>query len=828
MGAGAELGGSGQGDFPRALHQSVTASHGSTVYVAGRDIRITHLPPPVPRMDSVRESARLGRVPDVPGAFVGRQVELARLDAAVTASGGRGRIVVHGLGGAGKSTLAARFAELHAERFAPVWWSNADSPAAVEAGLAQLAVALAPETVGLRLEQLVELAVHWLAAHDGWLLVLDNLTHLADASVLLDRVKNGTILITSRSSGGWGGATSVVVDVLPRAKALRLLTHVVREHWAKPDLTDGKRLCAELGWLPLAIRQAGAYIGQTRVTPTVYLELLASTPARMFATTAENDTERTIARVWHVTLNRLTNTPLAGHLLRRMAWCAPDDIPRWLFTPGGESGVPDPDVIHALGRLAAYSMITLDAEAVRVHRLVQAVSRTPDDDDRHRRAEDIADARDATTIDLAGALHGHNPIDPATWPRFQTLLPHARALVNHTTPESDTTTTCQLINSMCQYLHDQGDTTTTIAYLTRATASLARLRGHTHHDTLMSRNNLARCHETAGDLKRAIELYEEVIADIERVSGPDHPSALTPRNNLAGAYLATGDFGRAIPLLETTLADRERVLGPDHPETLSSRNNLGLAHQAAGEPRRAIPVLRSALADRERVLGPHHPETLTTRNNLAYAHQMAGDLQHAIPLFEATVTATEQVLGNDHPDTLRNRNNLALAYQAAGDSDRALPLLRQTLADSERLLGPDHPATINSRNNLGYAYLAVDPTQGFTLIEAALTDSERVLGPDHPITLTTRGNLATVLLSSGRPDLAVPVLSAILKQHERVLGHDHPSTLRARNNLALALQGAGDTDAATALLQAALADHERLLGPDHPDTVTLRSNLDGL
>uniref|UniRef100_UPI0031DC10D1 FxSxx-COOH system tetratricopeptide repeat protein n=1 Tax=Saccharothrix mutabilis TaxID=33921 RepID=UPI0031DC10D1 len=774
--------GSGQGEFPSAPHQTVTASHGSTVYVAGRDVTITHPPAPVPGMEAVREPARLLRVPDVPGSFVGRQAELARLDAAVTSSGGRGRIVLHGLGGSGKSTVAARFAELHAGRFAPRWWINADSPAAVEAGLARLAVALAPETAGLRLEQLVELAVHWLGSHDGWLLVLDNLTHLADASVLLDRVKNGTVLITSRTSGGWGGATTVAVGVLPRAKALRLLTRVVREHWPKPDLTDGKQLCAELGWLPLAIRQAGAYLGQTRTVPTAYLKLLAEFPARMFTATAENDTERTIARVWHVTLNRLTNTPLAGHLLRRLAWCAPDDIPRWLFTPGGEGGVPDPDVIDAFGRLAAYSMITLDAEAVRVHRLVQAVSRTPDDDP-HRRAEDIADARDATTINLAGALHGHNPIDPATWPRFRTLLPHARALVDHATPESDTPATCQLINSVSQYLLDQGDPTTTIAYLTRATASLARLRGHTHHDTLMSRNNLARCHETAGDLKRAIELYEQVIADIERVSGPDHPAALTPRNNLAGAYLATGDFGRAIPLMEKTLADRERVLGPDHPETLTTRNNLAYAHQAAGDPRRAIPLLRSALADRERVLGSNHPETLTTRNNLAYAHQMAGELRHAIPQFEATVTATEQVLGNDHPDTLRNRNNLALAYQAAGDLDRALPLLRQNLADSERVLGSDHPTTINSRNSLGRACVAVDPGQAFTLVKTALADSERVLGPDHPNTLTIRGNLAGMLVSSGRPDLAVTVLSAVLKQHERVLGPDHPDTVTLRSNL---------------------------------------------
>ena len=32
------------------------------------------------------------------------------------------------------------------------------------------------------------------------------------------------------------------------------------------------------------------------------------------------DSARTIARIWHLTLNRLTDTPLAGQLLRVLAY----------------------------------------------------------------------------------------------------------------------------------------------------------------------------------------------------------------------------------------------------------------------------------------------------------------------------------------------------------------------------------------------------------------------------------------------------------------------------------------------------------------------------
>ncbi|MEU4443473.1 tetratricopeptide repeat protein [Actinosynnema sp. NPDC050801] len=430
-----------------------------------------------------------------------------------------------GLGGVGKSTLAARFAESGAEHFAPVWWITADSPAALDTGLADLAVALAPQTAELTLEQRVELAVRWLASHEGWLHVLDNLTGPTDAAGLLARVRTGTVVITSRQAGGWRGAT-VAVDVLPPVEAVELLTRIVGDQWPGADLTDASRLCEELGRLPLAIEQAGAYLAQARITPTAYLDLLRRYPARMFTATAEGgDAQRTAARVWHVTLDRLADTPLAGDLLRRLAWYAPDDIPRHLIA-GDE---PEPDVVHALGRLAAYSMITLTADTISVHRLVQAVTRTPDADDPHRQPDDITRACDTAASLLVRAVAGADPNLPADWPAFQSVLPHGQAL-DHT--DRDTDDLGVLANELGRYVQDQGDATTAIALHTRAERGYGRLHGRDHLYTLTARNNLAYAYTAAGDLERAIRLYQATLADAERVLGPDHPKTVMIRTNL--------------------------------------------------------------------------------------------------------------------------------------------------------------------------------------------------------------------------------------------------------------------------------------------------------
>ena len=511
----------------------------------------------------------------------------------------------------------------------------------------------------LPLEALREGAVQWLAAHSGWLLILDNVTDPADVAPLLARAPAGRYLITSRRATGWHGtAAPVRLDVLDPAEAQALLATILTQD--QPREVDGVAgLCAELGFLPLAIEQAGAYLAQAGASPREYLDLLARYPAAMYQAAAEGgDAARTIARIWHVTLDGLADDPLAGQVLRILAWYAPDAIPRTLL-----NGLADPPaVLAAVGRLAAYSMLTADAGVLAVHRLVQAVTRTASPGDPHRDPQAIGAARDQATRQLADALPADWQ-DPAGWPEWRILLLHIDALASHAPPDTDTEDTADLLNETGLFLDGQGQPGRAARHLQRALAGYARVFGADHPDTLTSRNNLAYAWQAAGDLGRAVPLYEQTLADRLRVLGEDHPDTLGSRNNLAYAYQTAGDLGRAIPLYEQTLADYARVLGEDHPDTLSSRNNLASAYRAAGDLGRAVPLHEQTLADSARVLGADHPQTLASRNNLASAYRAAGDLGRAIPLYEQTLADSARVLGADHPQTKIVRGNLAAARQ---------------------------------------------------------------------------------------------------------------------------------------------------------------------
>ncbi|MER5462041.1 FxSxx-COOH system tetratricopeptide repeat protein [Streptomyces sp. NPDC002668] len=733
------------------------------------------------------------------GLFLGRDESLLQLRETLTSQGEAAVTqtrAVHGLGGVGKSTLALHYAHRYRTEYTLVWWITAESPDQINAGLAALAGRLCPQlAAAAEQDERAAWAMLWLQWHPGWLLVFDNVVDPGDLRMYLGTLTGGHHLATSRKATGWYAiASTMPLGLLDPAASTDLLCALAlgAQDVSAEQRREAGALARDLGYLPLALEQAGAYLYQTGTGMDTYRQRLGPMLTRAVDGVSP---ERTIARIWDQTLTAISvRDPLAVTVLHTLAWLAPENLPRSLLT----HLAPDLHTLdEALGVLHAYSMVSFTGSGISVHRLLQAVLRA-----RPPQAPGASPpGRHEAEQTILLALPSDQESVSAPSDQWQRLIPHVIALATSTPPGHSPDDAISSYLATAAYMRRQGQDVRAIPLYETTLAQREQVLGDTHPDTLSSRNNLANAYRAAGDLRRAIPLFETALAQREQALGDSHPDTLSSRNNLAHAYESAGDLRRAIPLFETTLTQCKQVLGDSHPDTLSSRNNLAHAYESDVDLRRAIPLYETTLAQREQVLGDSHPDTLSSRDNLAHAYQSARDLRRAIPLSETTLAQREQVLGDSHPDTLSSRNSLAYAYQSAGDLRRAIPLFETTLAQREQVLGDSHPDTLSSRNNLAHAYQSAgDLQRAIPLYEAALTQFEQVLGDSHPGTLTSRNNLAHAYRSAGDLRRAIPLFEAALTQCKQVLGDTHRVTLIIRDSLDDAYEAARVQQRRTATL----------------------------
>ncbi|GAA4263875.1 tetratricopeptide repeat protein [Dactylosporangium darangshiense] len=755
-------------------------------------------------------------LPLASGVFVGR--DLAMLAGLLRGGAGGavvGQAAVHGLGGIGKTELVLQYAREYAGRYRLVWWVTADTPENVALGLAALTRRLHPVAT---LADAQEWAVGWLQSNRGWLLVLDNVERAEDITGLLGQVMGqGHVVVTTRRDLGRARwlrlrLSPLRLDVLDRAASVALLTELT----GLRDAGAADRLAADLGDLPLALEQAGAYISQhDGLGCDGYRALLATQFAQAAADGGEGgDAQRTVASVWQVTMHTVrARSPLADQVMRVLGWLAPEALPDDVLLPLADNPAALGD---ALALLASYSMIGRSAGSVGVHRLVQAVTRagTP--------ADDLDEA-----VRLLEAALPDDPIsNVAGWPRWNELLPHIDAVLAHLPSTHENATAFYIGGRAATYRQFQGQIAEAVAAFEQLLIDRRRVLGEDHPDTLATRNNLAAAYQEAGRVPEAVAAFEQLLPDLRRVLGEDHPDTLAARNNLAYVYRDTGRVAEAVAAFEQLLLDFRRVLGEDHPDTLTTRNNLAAAYRTAGRVAEAVAVFEQLLTDRRRVLGEDHPNTLATRAHLAAAYRAAGRVAEAVAAVEQLLTDRRRVLGEDHPNTLDTRAHLAAAYRAAGRVAEAVAVFEQLLPDRRRALGEDHPDTLATRAHLAYVHQeAGRVAEAVAVFEQLLPDTRRALGEDHPDTLDTRAHLAAAYRAAGRVAEAVAVFEQLLPDRRRVLGEDHPDTLATRNNLAYVYRDAGRVTEAVAVFEQLLTDRRRVLGEDHPNTLATRANL---
>ena len=339
--------------------------------------------------------------------FSGRVDQLDNINRLLSKKGNAVNIkqTISGLGGIGKTQLAIEYAYRYCYDFKNcIWFINAETVTTTQNYFVAFANHFKlPLSSDFSPEDLQREVINWLTVNKDWLLIFDNLETADVATSYLPQKFNGRVIITTRNTEVDLGQ-HVALDVFDMDEAIDFLTRrfsdddeLNMEFYEKDDFEkEAPKLVSRLGFLPLALEQAAAYIKKVKCSIANYLEMLGESGLAAFEEEQSlptnydkaNNFERIVTATWNISFANIANEG-ARQLLNLCAYMAPDKIPVAFFAEMREK-LPSPikeDMAEQrlrnriVSELRTYSLTSGDADYINVHRLVQEVVRKSHQDE---------------------------------------------------------------------------------------------------------------------------------------------------------------------------------------------------------------------------------------------------------------------------------------------------------------------------------------------------------------------------------------------------------------------------------------------------------------
>jgi tetratricopeptide (TPR) repeat protein len=614
--------------------------------------------------------------------------------------------------------------------------------------------------------------------------------------------------------------------------------------------SDAQAVISLLNAHPLALIQAGSYIGRGHCTlaeyPGVFTRqrkrLLAFRPAqarsRYGDVYATFEASAEILRAWAETKLPSSTKESARdalELLPVLARCEASRLPLRVFEAGWKGAQKigsvqandnddndDKDAFRLtpwhVSRLPSFMQAGADAwdsfrliEAVHLCKAFALVSTDSQDGSVsvsthpliHAWARDQADAREQHEAWVStGCLMAVSCSDGELWrQRGRQLQSHVQALTLWDSSRMFGSEPAIKITSIlvkCGWLlYNMRDDARVFVLMNKLLAHLG-LNGQTVKERWLTVYDLtARNLINYGKFKEAVSLLEQMVKIQEKTLTEDHPSRLASQYELAGAYQANGQAKQALSILEQVVKIRKQTLAEDHLDRLASQHELARAYAINGQIQKAVSLLEQVVKIQKQILKEDHPSRLASQRTLAIIYQANGQIQEAVSLLEQVVKIQKQILKRDHPSQLASQYELAGAYQANGQIKQALLILEPVVKIREQTLAEDHLERLASQHKLAETYQADGQiTAAILLLEQVVKIEKQILKEDHPSRLASQQALAIAYRANKQVQKAISLLEQVVKIKEQILKEDHPSRLASQYTLAITYQMNGQVQKA--------------------------------
>jgi hypothetical protein len=812
--------------------------------------------------------------------FTGREAELRMLREQLQGSGSavirQPPSALYGLGGVGKTQIAAEYAHRYTEDYELVWWVRSDQEDSIQASLVGLGTRLRlPDVSPGDRDRSLRLVIDALQSgepYSRWLLIFDDATQPNKLRRYIPQ--GGHVIVTSRINE-WRqvlNTDGIEVREFARADTVKFLRKRVPQLAPYVDdpaaeaavAADADRLADVLGDLPLAAEHAASHLSQTGIPVSEYIgaferdaHALLGQDADMFATNLA------VATTWSVA--RLSLSPEARELFQLLAFFAAEPISEENLIQSGrvafDPELPAPlqkvlssrtELKRAQRELARFSFINVYGQrnVVQLHRVVQAVTRAR----LEKESPELARTLRQTVFALLAATDPESPEREQNDPVYERTIRH---LLPTGALESDNKRLRNLIINQVRRLRMRGGNREALrlgeAALERwkaepddiQTLAMAvevgvakRVLGQLDEAFTLNADTLQRlrdnygedddtyliCANSYGDDLRMLGRYNEALEHdlrllpaYDRVFSPGQFRPLIMRNNIAIDFRCVGRFAEALEYDTLVATELERYFGASDQQIIGSKFGIARDLRRLGRYDEALVVSREVADLMEARNEPWSFTRLLTYSGLAVSLRRVGFYVEAHDLAEDVYRRYVEYAGEEHRATLVMATNLMCDRRVVDDLVPASELGEATVAAWEKVAGQGHPNTLNAKANLAVILrMRGYPAAAQEMNQAALDGFRRLYDYDHPNMLLAMTNLASDLAAVGDVQRARELGEEVVAKSRDIRGPGHPATLAASANLALDLRATGNRDAARELETQTLAAYDEQLTQEHP------------
>jgi len=716
-------------------------------------------------------------------------------------------IGLYGLGGIGKTTIANILVHNLQKQYSFIGWFNSETSELLKNDYIDLGYKYDLLSNNMSDKQKIYAVKEWLEQRENVLLIYDNISNMGKLVNFLP--SKGDIIITSKN---FNLPEAFEIDVMTEEESTILLGNLLAESKTK-HIDKMRDLAKKLGYLPLALSQAGSYISKNKLSISEYLKLYDFHQDRLLSdgTMPALDNHAPAYITWNIALKELETSPEGKEALKLLDFiscCYSSNIPKKLlalYLYGTDDAQSMIRINHLLSTLMHYSLIKLSSTDITVHNLVHSWIKSRLSQEEQLKVLQKARKIVAKAIAMNKDQGWDISFIMSTYPHINELIKQLRLL--------DCEGDCiDLMCDLADIYFELNKYNASIEMLEEAIAIQKERHGEKKLKTSIILNQLGQAHLAVGNCNKSLELTKAAYQIQKDILSNNIAIAQTLRN-LGVIYFALSNYKKSLELLEKALLMEEKLFGKNHIKSSPTFCYLGIVHNALGDFKKSLALSKKALLLQEKHLGMDHLDNAYILRQLGRIYRSLGDFKQSLKLLKRSMDILEKHFETENIEKSYTLCQLGRVYRSMGQHEKSLKTLLDALEIIKKYPGEEHLYSGYVINQLGITHRALgNYTKSLTFLEKALAIKKKFLGETNLKVAYALNHLGITYRMLGDYQMGVSLLQKSLLMKEQILGSDNARLTRSLLELGILYRIMKNYGQSIDLIERALEIEKKHLG----------------